>query len=79
MFVAFETNLFRVAILPFKFCTSLIVFDGSKSIMADIFFGLTSIALWDTMKLKNFLVVTQNTHLFGFRFMLYDWRVSKVS
>ena len=58
--VAFETNLFKAAIFPFKFCTSLIVFGGSNSIMARIFSGLTSIPLWDTMKPKNFPTVTLN-------------------
>ena len=74
-----ETNLFRAATFPFKLCTAFTVLGGSSSNMARTFSGLTSIPLWDTMKPKNFLAVTPNTHLLGFNFMLYDRRVLNVS
>ena len=72
LFVALETNLFRAVILPFKLYTFFTVLCGPDSIMARTFSGLTSMPLWDTMKPKNFSVVTPNTHLLGFSFMLYD-------
>ena len=71
-------NLFRAATLSFKLCTAFTVLGGSSSNMARTFFGLTSIPLWDTMKPKNFPVVTPNMHLLGFSFMLYDQKVSNV-
>ena len=79
LFVALETNLFRVALFPFKLWTFLTILGGSNSIMTHIFSRLTSIPLWDTMKPKNFPTVTPNVHLFGFSFILYDQSVSKVS
>ena len=77
--IALETNLFRAATFPFKLCIAFTVLRGSSSNMARTFSGLTSIPLWDTMKPKNFLVFTPNTHLLGFSFMLYDRRVLNVS
>ena len=41
--VTLETNLFNAATFPFRFYTSLTVFGGANSIIACIFFGLTSI------------------------------------
>ena len=77
--LAHETNLFNAAILPFKLCTSLTIFDGASSIIVRTFSGLTSIPLWDTINPKNFPVVTPNVHLLGFNFILYVRSVSKVS
>ena len=77
--IALEMNLFNAATLPFRLYTSLTVFGGANSIMARIFSKLTSIPFWDTMNPRNFPAITPNTHLFGFSFMLYDQRVSKVS
>ena len=79
LFVTLQTNLFNAATLPFKLYTSLTVFGGANSIIACIFSELTLIPFWDTMNLKNFPVVTLNTHLFGFSFMLYDRKVLKFS
>ena len=76
--VALETNLFNAVILLFRLCTSLTVFGGANSIMSCIFSGLISYPFGIPCP-KNFPIVTPNTHLFGFNFMLYDQRVSKVS
>ena len=49
-----ETNLFRAATLPFKPCTSFIVFSEANFIMTWILTGLTLILLWDAMNPRNF-------------------------
>ena len=69
--IAFVTNLFNDAILPFRLYTSLTIFSGVSSIIARTFSGLTSIPLWETMNPRNFPAVTPNAHLLRFNFMLY--------
>ena len=77
--VTLETNLFNATTFLFRLYTSLTIFGGANSIIAYIFFGLTSIPFWNTMNHRNFPVVTPNTHLFRFSFMLYNRNVSNVS
>ena len=45
LFVALETNLFKVTTFPFKLCIAFTVLGGSSSNMARTFSGLTSIPL----------------------------------
>jgi hypothetical protein len=61
-------NLFRVAIHPVSFCTSLIVAKASMSVMAVIFIGLASIPRLLTMNPSNFPDGTPKTHFFGLSF-----------
>ena len=63
-------NLLSVAILLLRFYTSFMFLRGAISIMARILSGLVSVPLWDTMNLRNFHVVTLNTHMPGLSFML---------
>ena len=59
--VTFEMNLFSVATLLFRLCTSLTIFGGCNSIMACIFSRLTSIPLWDIINPRTSLLSLQ-TH-----------------
>jgi hypothetical protein len=61
-------NLFRAAIHPVSFCTSLIVAGASMSVMAMIFSGLASIPRLLMMNLSNFPDGTPNTHFVGLSF-----------
>jgi hypothetical protein len=61
-------NLFRAAIQPVNFCTSLIVAGASISVMAVIFTGLASMPRSLTMNPSNFPEGTPKTHLVGLSF-----------
>jgi hypothetical protein len=61
-------NLFRAAIHPVSFCTSLIVVGASISVMAMIFKGLTSIPRLLIINPSNFSDGTPKTHLVGLSF-----------
>jgi hypothetical protein len=58
-------NLFRAAIHPISFYTSLIVAGASISVMAIIFIGLASIPRLLTMNPSNFPHGTLKMHLVG--------------
>jgi hypothetical protein len=55
-------NLFRAAIHPVSFCTSLIVTGASMSVMVIIFIGLASIPWLLTMNSSNFPDGIPKTH-----------------
>ena len=76
--VAHEMNLLSAATLPFRLYTSLTFFEGLISRIAWILSGLASTPHWDTIKPRNFLDDTSNTHLLGLSFILQRRRVSKV-
>ena len=76
--VARETNLLSAATLPFRLYTSLTFFEGLISRIAWILSRLASTPHWDTIKPRNFLDDTSNTHLLGLSFILQRRRVSKV-
>jgi hypothetical protein len=61
-------NLFRAAMQPVNFCTSLIVAGAPISIMAEIFTGLASIPRLLTMNPSNFSEGTPKPHLVGLSF-----------
>jgi hypothetical protein len=61
-------NLFRAAMHPVSFCTSLIVAGASISVMAVIFTGLASIHFLLMMNPSNFSDGTLKTHLVGLSF-----------
>jgi hypothetical protein len=61
-------NLFRAAIHPISFCTSLIVAGASMSVMAVTFTGLASIPRLLTMNPSNFPNGTPYTHFVGLSF-----------
>jgi hypothetical protein len=61
-------NLFRDALHPVSFCTSLIVAGASISVMAVVFTGLASIPRLLMMKPSNFPDGTPKTHLVGLGF-----------
>jgi hypothetical protein len=61
-------NLFRVAMQPVNFCTSLIVSRAPILVMDEIFTGLASIPRLLMMNPSNFPEGTQKTHLVGLSF-----------
>jgi hypothetical protein len=61
-------NLFRAAIHPVSFCTSLMQVGAFIFVMADIFSGLASMP---RLKLSSFPEGTPKTHLFGLSFHWY--------
>jgi hypothetical protein len=61
-------NLFRAALHPVSFCTSLIVAGASMSVMAVIFLGLASIPRFLMMNPSNFPDGTPNMHFVGLSF-----------
>jgi hypothetical protein len=60
-------NLFRAAIHPVSFYTSLQV-GAFILVMAEIFSGLASMPRWLMMKPSSFPEGTPKTHLFGLSF-----------
>jgi hypothetical protein len=72
-------NLFRAAIQPVSFCTSLIVAGAPISVMAKIFIGLASIARLLMMNPSNFPDGTPKTHLVGLSFHRNLHRLLNVS
>jgi hypothetical protein len=61
-------NLFKAAIHPVSFCTSLIVVGASMSVMAVIFIGLASIPRLLMMNVSNFPDGIPKTHFVGLSF-----------
>ena len=62
-----EINLFKTAVIPISFCTSLGFRGGCKSLIALIWSGLTSIPRCVVMYPKNFLKLTLKEHLDALR------------
>jgi hypothetical protein len=61
-------NLFKAAIHPVSFCTSLMLVGAFILVMAEIFSGLASMPRWLMMKSSSFPEGTPKTHLFGLSF-----------
>jgi hypothetical protein len=72
-------NLFRAAIHPVSFCTSLKHVGAFMLVMAEIFSGLASMPRWLMMKPSSLLDGTPKTHLFGLSFQRYSRKEAKVS
>jgi hypothetical protein len=72
-------NLFRAAMHPVSFCTSLMHVGAFMLVMAEIFLGLASIPRWLMMKLSSLPEDTPKTHLFGLSFQRYSRKDAKVS
>jgi hypothetical protein len=72
-------NLFRAAIHPVSFCTSLKHVGAFMLVMAEIFSGLASMPRWLMMKPSSLLHGTPKTHLFGLSFQRYSRKEAKVS
>jgi hypothetical protein len=65
---SWEMNLFKAAIQPVSFYTSLIVVGDPISVMVEIFTGLASIPRLLTMNPSNFPDGTPKMHLVGLSF-----------
>jgi hypothetical protein len=65
---SFEMNLFRVAMHPVNFCTSLMSVGAFMLVMAEIFSGLASMPRWLMIKPSSFPEGTPKTHLLGLSF-----------
>jgi hypothetical protein len=61
-------NLFRAAMHPVNFCTSLIHMRAFMLVMVKIFSGLASMPRWLTMKPSSLPDGTSKTHFFGLSF-----------
>jgi hypothetical protein len=75
---SFEINLFKAAMHPMSFCTSLMQVGAFILVMAEIFSGLASMPRWVMMKPSSFLEGTPKTHLFGLSFHWYSSGDAKV-
>ena len=74
-----ETKLFKAAIIPVSFCTSLGLLGGLIYYIALIWFGFTSMPRFVIIYPKNFLAPTPNAHLLVLRHSLCCLRISKAS
>jgi hypothetical protein len=72
-------NMFRAAMHPVSFCTSLMQVGDIMLVMAEIFSGLASMSRWLMMKPSSFPEGTPKTHLLGLSFHWYSHRDAKVS
>jgi hypothetical protein len=72
-------NLFKAAMHPVSFCTSLTQVGAFILVMAEIFSGLASMPRWLMMKPSSFPDGTPKTHLFGLSLQRYSRRDAKVS
>jgi hypothetical protein len=72
-------NLFRAAMHPVSFCTSLMHVGAFMLVMVEIFSGLPSMPRWLMMKPSSLPDGTLKTHLFGWSFQRYSRRDAKVS
>ena len=72
-------NLFRAAILPVSFCTSLIDCGSSMLQRAAILSGLVSMPLVETRHPRTFPLWTPKTHFLGLRLRFASQRFAKVS
>jgi hypothetical protein len=61
-------NLFKAAMHPVSFWTSLMQVGSLILVMAEIFSGLVSMPLWLMVKPSSFPDGTPKTHLFGLSF-----------
>jgi hypothetical protein len=61
-------NLFRAAMHPVSFCTSLMHVGAFMLVTAEIFSGLASMPRWLMMKPSSFPDGMPKTHLFGLSF-----------
>jgi hypothetical protein len=75
----FEINLFRAAMHPVSFWTSLMDVGAFMLVMAEIFSGLASMLRWLMMKPSSLPEGTPKMHLFGLSFQQYSRRDAKVS
>jgi hypothetical protein len=65
---SFEINLFKAAMHPVSFWTSLMQLGALMLVMEEIFSGLASMPRWLRMKPSSFPDGTPKTHLFGLSF-----------
>jgi hypothetical protein len=65
-------NLFKAAMHPVSFCTSLMQVGALILVMAEIFSGLASMSRWLMMKPSSFPDGTPKTHLFELSFQRYS-------
>jgi hypothetical protein len=72
-------NLFKAAMHPVSFCTSLMQVGALMLVMTEIFAGLASMPRWLMMKLSSFPKGTPKTHLLGLSFHWYSHKDAKVS
>jgi hypothetical protein len=72
-------NLFRAAMHPVSFWTSLMDMGAFMLVMVEIFSGLASMPRWLMMKPSSLPEGTPKTHLFGLSFQRYSRRDAKVS
>jgi hypothetical protein len=72
-------NLFRNAMHPISFCTSLMHVGAFILVMAEIFSGLASMPRWLMMKPSSLPDGTTKTHLLGLSFKRYSRKDAKVS
>jgi hypothetical protein len=72
-------NLFKAAMQPASFCTSLMQVGAFILVMAEILSGLASMPRWLMMKPISFSEDTPKTHLFWLSFHRYSRRDAKVS
>jgi hypothetical protein len=61
-------NLFRAAMHPVSFCTSLMQVGAFMLVMAEILSGLASMPRWLMMKPSSFPKGTPKMHLLGLSF-----------
>jgi hypothetical protein len=61
-------NLFKAAMHPVTFCTSLMQVRAFMFVMVEIFSGLASMPRWLMMKMNSFAKGTPKTHLLGLSF-----------
>jgi phage protein U len=71
-------NLFRAAMLPVSFCTSLMHVGAFMLVMAEIS-GLALMSRWLMMKSSSLPDGTPKTHLFELSFQRYSRKDAKVS
>jgi hypothetical protein len=71
-------NLFKAAMHPVSFCTSLMQVGAFMLVMAEIFSGLALMPQWLMMKLSSFPEGTPKMHLLGLSFHWYSRKDAKV-
>jgi hypothetical protein len=71
--------MFKAAMHPVSFCTSLMQVGAFMLMMAEIFSGLVSMPQWLMTKPSSLPDGTPKTHLFGLGFQQYYRKDAKVS
>jgi hypothetical protein len=71
--------MFRAAMHPVSFCTSLMHVGAFMLVMAEIFSGLALMPQWLMMKPSSLPDGTPKTHLFGLSFQRYSHKNAQVS